>query len=159
MKYYLDFKLKCVELYKNGQWIDTPVGIGQKNFRKRIVTWNKIYDLHGINGLSHPTTCKEYTTEQRYALVAKVLAGESQKNVAINAGINDSQLSKWVKRYIIYGYDGLNLKKGRHSKELPMKRTVKETKITSSEKEELIRLRAETEFLRTENATYLQFLI
>ena len=84
MKYDLDFKLKCVELYKNGQWIDTPVGIGQKNFRKRIVTWNKIYDLHGINGLSHPTTCKEYTTEQRYALVAKVLAGESQKNVAIN---------------------------------------------------------------------------
>lgn len=53
--------------------------IGQKNFGKRITTWVKIADLHGIDALKHPTTCTEYTVEERYALVARVLAGESQK--------------------------------------------------------------------------------
>ncbi len=32
MKSDFVFKLNCVELYKNGQWPETPVGIGQKNF-------------------------------------------------------------------------------------------------------------------------------
>ena len=79
MKYDYGFKLKCVELYKNGRWHETPEGIGQKNFRKGITTWVKIADLHGIDALKHPTTCTEYTVEERYALVARVLAGESQK--------------------------------------------------------------------------------
>lgn len=52
---------------------------------------------------------------------------------------------------IIYGYDGLNLKKGRRSKESTMKKTVKPSELSISEREELIRLRAETEYLRTEN--------
>ncbi len=153
MKYDYVFKLNCVELYKNGRWHETPEGIGQKNFRKRITTWVKIADLHGIDALKHPTTCTEYTgkrittwvkiadlhgidalkhpttcteytAEERYALVARVLAGESQKSVAISANINDSQLSNWVKRYKIYGYNGLDLKKGRHSKEQPMKKSI-----------------------------------
>ena len=151
MKYDYVFKLNCVELYRNGQWPETPEGIGQKNFRKRITTWGKIADLHGMDALKHPTTCTEYTAEERYSLVARVLAGESQKSVAISANINDSQLSNWVKRYKIYGYNGLNLKKERHSKEPPMKKSIIPSKLTPSEKEELIRLRAETEYLRTEN--------
>ncbi len=61
MKYDYGFKLNCVELYKNGRWHETPEGIGQKNFRKRITTWVKIADLHRIDALKHPTTCTEYT--------------------------------------------------------------------------------------------------
>ena len=75
IKYDYGFKLKCV----NGRWHETPEGIGQKNFKKGITTWVKIADLHGIDALKHPTTCTEYTVEERYALVARVLAGESQK--------------------------------------------------------------------------------
>ena len=60
-------------------------------------------------------------------------------------------MSKWVKQYKIYGYDGLNLKKGRRSKESTMKKTVKPSERSISEREELIRLGAETEYLRTEN--------
>lgn len=66
MKYDYGFKLKCVELYRNGRWHETPEGIGQKNFRKGITTWVKIADLHGIDALKHPTTCTEYTVEERY---------------------------------------------------------------------------------------------
>ena len=151
VKYDFVFKLNSVELYRNGQWPDTPEGIKQKDFRKRVKTWAKLADLHGIDVLRHPTTCTEYTAEDRYSLVARVLAGESQKSVAVSAGINDSQLSKWIKQYKIYGYDGLNLKKGRRSKEISMKNTGRPDELTISEREELIRLRAETEYLRTEN--------
>lgn len=151
MKYDFVFKMNCVELYKNGQWPDTPEGIKQKNFRKKISTWAKLANLHGMDVLKHPSTCADYTAEHRYTLVARVLAGESQNSVAISAGIDDSQLAKWVKRYKIYGYDGLNLKKGRPNKEISMKKSVKSTELTPSERDELIRLRAETEYLKAEN--------
>lgn len=55
-KYDFVFKLHCVELYRSGQWPETPEGIGQKNFRKRIVSWAKIVEIHGIDALKHPTT-------------------------------------------------------------------------------------------------------
>ena len=107
-----------------------------------MTTWVKIADLHGIDALKHPTTCTEYTAEERYALVVRVLDGESQKS---------AQLSNWVKRYKIYEYNGLDLKKGRYSKEQPRKKSIISSELTSPEKEELIRLRAETEYLKTEN--------
>ena len=88
MKYDYSFKINAVEMYRSGQWISTPKGIGQKNFRKRIVQWSRIADIYGIDYLKHPTTCKERTAEYRYGLVARVLAGESQKSVAISAGID-----------------------------------------------------------------------
>ena len=65
MKYDIKFKLKCIELYNKGQWVETPKGIGTKNFRKRIFNWVKTLELHGIEGLKHPTTCKERTVEER----------------------------------------------------------------------------------------------
>ena len=138
-------------MYRNGQWPETPKGIGQKNFRKRIVSWARIADTHGIDALRHPPTCKERTAEERYSLVARVLAGESQKSVAISAGIDSGLLSKWVQIYKIKGYDGLYLRKGRHSKEPIVKKDITPQELTPSEREELIRLRTETEYLRTEN--------
>ena len=151
MKYDYAFKMNCVELYKAGQWAETPTGIGQKNFRKRIVVWARIAELHGFDALKHPSTCNMRTAEERYALVARVLAGESQKSVEISAGISSGVLSKWVRCYKIYGYDGLKMKKGRPCKEKPMKKDDLSTQLSPSEREELIRLRIETEYLRTEN--------
>lgn len=151
MKYDFIYKMNCVELFRSGRWPDTPEGIGQKNFRKTIVKWSKLADLHGIDVLRHHTSYKEYTAEERYSLVARVLAGESQRNVAISAGIYDSQLSNWVTRYKIYGYEGLNLKKGRRRKNISMKKNTMSNELSPSEKEELIRLRAEIEYLKAEN--------
>ena len=152
VKYDFAFKLNAVEMYRAGQWVDTPQGIGRKDFRKRIVQWSKIADLHGIDSLKHSTACKERTAEERYELVARVLAGESQKQVAISAGINTGLLSNWVQIYKMKGYEGLNLKKGRQSK---MDKNIKQksapANLTQTEREELIRLRAETEYLRAEN--------
>ena len=144
MKYDYAFKLNAVELYRSGQWIETPEGISQNNFRKRIVQWSRIADIYGLDSLRHSTTCKERSAECRYQLVARVLAGESQKSVAISAGIDSGLLSKWVQTYKIKGYEGLNLKKGRKSK--------KEANVSKKSKPtDLTRLRAETEYLKTEN--------
>ncbi|WP_310652522.1 helix-turn-helix domain-containing protein, partial [Lactobacillus jensenii] len=127
-----------------------PEGISQKNFRKRIVQWSRIADIYGLDSLRHSTTCKERSAECRYQLVARVLAGESQKSVAISAGIDSGLLSKWVQTYKIKGYEGLNLKKGRKSKkEANVSKKFKPTDLTPSEREELIRLRAETEYLKS----------
>ncbi|MGT2932990.1 hypothetical protein [Streptococcus catagoni] len=49
MKYNYKFKLNAVKMYQSGQWIETPVGIGQKNFRKRIVQWSKTAEIHGFD--------------------------------------------------------------------------------------------------------------
>ena len=83
----------------------------------------------------------------------KVLAGQSIKSVAIEAGINRGLLYQWVKRNKIEGYEGLAaMKQGRPPKEAPMKKRELPAELTPSEREEMIRLRAENEYLRAENA-------
>ena len=85
-------------------------------------------------------------------MVVKVLAGQSNKSVAIEAGINPGLLYQWVKRYKIEGYEGLAaMKKGRPPKEAPMKKKELPAELTPSEREEMLRLKAENEYPRAEN--------
>ena len=96
-------------------------------------------------------TQKVWTPEEKLELVAKVIAGASIISVALNAGINDGMLYQWVNKYKIYGYNGLIPKqKGRKSKNSDMKKvgTKKPPKPNESEHEELIRLRAENEYMK-----------
>lgn len=36
MCYSYEFKLKCVELYKEGSWMETPEDVKTKSFRDKI---------------------------------------------------------------------------------------------------------------------------
>ncbi len=159
MKYDWKFKLKCVEDYKQGKWTEKPEwsDASIETFHQKIVIWSRTYDLRGLDGLKHKPTNKDWSAEERFELVAKVLAGYSIKSVAIEAGICDGQLSQWVRRYKLNGYDGLQLKKGRTSKDPIMSKKEKPKELTASEKEELILLRRQNEYLRAENA-YLKKL-
>ena len=152
MRYSYDYKRKAVELYRQGLWPDTPDGLNTQGFRKMIRSWVRIEESCGPDALRHKSQIKEWTPEERYALVARVLAGDSIKNVAYSAGINTGQLYEWVRKYKIYGYNGLILKKGRKPKDPDMKKvgTRKPPKPNESEYEELIRLRAENELMRAE---------
>ena len=90
MRYSYEFKRKCVEMYYQGNYPDTPEGI---------------------------------------------------------------RTYQWVRKYKIYGYNGLISKqKGRKSKNPDMKKigTRKPPKPNESEYEELIRLRAENEYMKAE---------
>ena len=152
MKYSYEYKRMCVELYRQGKWPETPEGIQQRDFRKMIRSWVRMEDSCGPEALRHKSQNKEWTAEQRYELVAQVLAGKSIKETAISAGINNGQLHQWVKRYKIEGYQGLTtLRKGRPPKEPQMKKKIEPAELTPSEREEMIRLKARIEYLEAEN--------
>ena len=152
MKYSLEFKMECVQKYMKGEYISTPdkVHIKRKIFLNQVRVWAKNYKDLGIDGLKHSNTNIEWTQEKRFELVAKVLAGNSIKSVAKQAHINDGQLYQWVKRYKEKGMDGLQLRKGRKPK-MPRGTKKDSTKLTKSEKEELVLLREKTKYLEMEN--------
>ena len=153
MRYSYEFKRKCIELYREGCWPDTPEGIKEANFRSKVRQWVRIEEACGPEALRHKNQNKIWTAEERYTLVAQVIAGQSCQSVAFAAGINDGMLYQWVRKYKKLGYNGLvNMKKGRPCKEPQMKKKTSPIPLTESEREELIRLRAETEYLRTELA-------
>ena len=153
MKYSDEFKLKCVEMYREGKYPETPEGTSKKGFHKTIRQWFRTEEAVGPEALKHKNHDKVWTGEERYELVAKVLAGQSIKSVAMSAGINSGHLCQWVRRYKMRGYEGLaNMKKGRPPKEPSMKKKELPAELTHSEREEMIRLKAEIEYLRAENA-------
>ena len=152
MKYSWEFKLECVNKYKNGEYITHPGSPEQRHhFMHHVRQWVKNYDDFGIDGLKHSSKSKDWTPEQRFELVAKVLAGNSIGFVARNAHINSGQLIQWVRRYNEKGMDGLQCKKGRPTKQLVMKKKTKKTKLSISEQEELKLLRERNEYLEMEN--------
>ena len=153
MKYSDKFKLECVEMYREGKYPETPDGIRQREFRKTIRRWARIEESAGAEALRHKKQNKIWTAEERYELVAKVLAGQSIKSVSISAGISPGLLYQWVQKYKMRGYEGLAaMKIGRPSKESSMKKKEQPAELTPSEREEMIRLKAENEYLRAENA-------
>ena len=84
MKYSKEFKLECVQRYKNGDHIEDPPGMKHKVFYNQLLQWTKIYDSLGETGLEHnkPTL----NINQRIELINRVEAGESYTSVALSAG-------------------------------------------------------------------------
>jgi len=151
MRYTNEFKLNCVDLYYKGEYPDTPEGISEWRFHKTVRQWVRKFEAGGIDALIHKQANYQWTTEERYALVARAIAGESYSSVAIRAGIEPAQLYKWVQIYKVNGYNGLNCKKGRPSNNSSMNKNNNPRPLTESEREELIRLRAENEYIKAEN--------
>ena len=154
MKYDWKFKLDCVLKYKEGNRDFVPKDRDRRGFLSHVRDWVKCYDDLGIDGLKHSSFNKEWTPEERFELVAKVLAGESIKSVAKNAHINIGQLYQWIRKYREKGMDGLKcLRMGRPSKEglsiniMPKKKV----KLTPTEKEELKLLKERNKYLEAEN--------
>ena len=153
MNYSYEFKLECVRLYKEmGSFPPTPEKVKQKSFRNKVRDWVRLYDIHGADVLKHSDEHRNWTPEDKLALINQYKAGKSIKSVAINAGINDGLLYSWVRKYEKLGYNGLvNSKKGRPKRNPNMsKKITKQRELTESELEELMRLRAENEYIKTE---------
>ena len=155
MRYSYEFKRRCVELYREGKWPETPEGVKQKRFRYEIREWVRLEESNGPEALKHQSRNKNWTPESRYELVAQVLAGKSMMSVTVEAGIATGLLYQWVRKYQTMGYNGLvDLKKGRRPKDPEMKKINHNNprELEESEYEELIRLRAENEYIKAENA-------
>lgn len=153
MRYSYEYKLECVELYRQGKYPETPPGVSQNRFRHNIRDWARMEESCGPEVLKHKNFNKVWTPEEKYELVAKVIAGNSRTDVALKAGISPGMLYQWVQKYKIQGYNGLiEQKKGHSCKNLKMKKKKENpAPLTESEREELIRLRAENEYIKAEN--------
>ena len=154
MRYSYEYKRKCVEMYRNGIYPETPEGISEEAFKVTVRKWHRMENAQGPDALRHKGRNKIWTPEAKFELVSQVLAGNSNKSVAYEAGIHDGMLYQWVRKYRIYGYNGLiDKKKGRKSKNPDMKKLNinNPRKLEESEYEELIRLRAENEYIKAEN--------
>ena len=155
MRYSYEYKRKCVELYRSGQWPETPKGCKQKRFRHEVRDWVRLEDSNGPESLKHKAQQRDWTPEEKLELVMEVIAGKSVTSVAIENDISTGVLYQWVYKYKNMGYNGLaGLKKGRPAKEPHMKKmnANEPKKLEESEYEELIRLRAENEYIKAENA-------
>ena len=42
MRYSFEFKMKCVELYRKGTWVETPENVMQESFRRKILIGIKL---------------------------------------------------------------------------------------------------------------------
>ena len=152
MRYSYEFKLMCVELYHSGSYPDIPEGLNPDTLKSHIRKWSRLVDLHGPEVLRHKVFNRVWTPEEKLELVSKVIAGIPRTKVAIEAGINPGMLYQWVHKYKLQGYNGLvESKKGRPTKEPRMKKSTNPLPLTESEREELIRLRAENEYIKAEN--------
>ena len=98
MRYSLEYKLKCVELYRQGRWPETPPGISVENFRITIRRWVRLEAANGLDVLKHKKINKVWTPEEKMELISKVLAGSSNQSVALEAGIEPSLLYQWVRK-------------------------------------------------------------
>ena len=153
MKYSFEYKQMCISLYRQGQWPETPSGVKQKWFRKTIRQWVRVEEACGPEALRPKTRGREWTAAEKYALVAKVLAGVSIKSTGIMAGIEHSQLSEWVRRYKIGGYQGLiTQREYRSAEEYPMKKTVSPTELTPEMMEKWGMLKAKDAYRDMERA-------
>jgi len=154
MRYSYDYKRKCVELYREGKWPETPEWVKDPNrLHRKIREWVRMEEANGPDVLRHKGQNKEWRPEERLELVSKVLAGESVTSVALDAGIDSGLLYRWVRKYKNEGYNGLvSLKKGRPPKEPQMKKCNYNNprKLDESEYEELVRLRAENAYIKAE---------
>ena len=109
MKYSYEYKKKCVALYQEGKWAETPEGVSQKRFHDNIREWVRVEEAKGPEGLQHKNQNKVWTEEEKYAPIAKVLAGASVTSTAISEGIRPGLLHQWVRCYKIKGYEGFHI--------------------------------------------------
>ena len=119
MRYTYEYKRKCVELYREGKWPETPEGVSDKSFRDKVRLWVRAEDSRGPEALKHKNFNRNWTPEERLELVSQVMSGKSCVSVAIEAGIQDKKEEA--------------------------------RPLNESEREELIRLRAENEYIKAEN--------
>lgn len=152
MRYSHEYKLECIEMHRRGKWPECPLEVTERAFHRMIRKWAQTEKWSGPEALKHKEQNKVWSAEEKYELVAKVMAGASYGSTAAQAGINDGLLRQWTKTYKMKGYEGLVAqRKGRPPKEPQMKKKEQPAELTPSEREEMIRLRAENEYLRAEN--------
>ena len=65
MRYSYEYKRKCVELYREGRWPETPTGIKDPdNFHDMIRRWVRAEEANGPDVLKHRGTIYRFLRRQ-----------------------------------------------------------------------------------------------
>ena len=154
-KYSFEFKLKVVKDYLSGEtggyhFLAKKYDI---NGITQLRTWVNQYKKFGENALKKNMTKTFYSGEFKLRVIQYRQVNECSYREAANYfGIsNGSTIANWQRKYLEEGFEGLNKSIGRPrnmSKSSNEKNINKLTNLNKSEKEELIKLREENEFLK-----------
>ena len=151
-KYSFEFKLKVVQDYLRGETGGYKT-IGEKygviNYCL-VIYWVNSYEEFGEEGLKRKSTKTFYSGEFKLRVLQyRQYHNCSYREAANHFGIsNQSMIANWQRKYLDEGFEGLNKSIGRPSTMSENKKEKDALNLTKSEKEELIKLREENEFLR-----------
>ena len=150
-----EFKQKVVLVYLSGKsgGYNTLTKKYNLSSRSLMVKWVNQYEQFGEDALKKKMTKTYYSGEFKlrviqYRQINKCSYREAANHFEIE---NPSMIANWQRRYLEEGFEGLNKSIGRPrnmSKVDNEKDVLKLNKLNESEKEELIKLREENEFLR-----------
>lgn len=155
MKYTFEIKLKAVKAIKKGIVIKEPNNEISRKWRDIIRYWEKIYDIHGEEGLKRHF--RKHNYKEKLSVVREVLRGNSINQVSVRRNIAIKSISDWVKAYRQEGISGLKFVKKRGS---PMQEKEKDKEIKNrinKKAEDSGYTKEEIEYILAENA-YLKKL-
>lgn len=151
-KYSFEFKLKVVKEYMQGK------AGGYKSVANKydvinhglIRYWVNDYEKYGEEGLKRKSTKTFYSGDFKLRVLQyRQYHNCSYREAANHFGIsNQATIANWQRKYLDEGFEGLNKSIGRPSTMSENKKKKDTLNLTKSEKEELIKLREENEFLR-----------
>ena len=154
-KYSYEFKIRCVDLYRQNQELPTPDTITRNNFRGTVSYWSHLVEANGIDVLKPKVKYKRWDPKEQLSLVNQVLNGKNMRQVAIENGLTVSQVKRCMQIYETEGYIGLV----NHTRKKPVKEHCMNRKnrknvnpLTLNEREELKFLREENERIKAEIA-------
>ena len=58
MKYSYEYKKRCVDLYREGKWAETPKGVSTNRFHHAVVEWHRLEKSCGPEALQHKIRTK-----------------------------------------------------------------------------------------------------
>ena len=88
MRYSYEYKRKCVEMYREGKWPETPADVSIRTYHNTVRNWVRIEEACGPEALRHKRLNKVWNPEEKLVLIQRVIAGHSIRSVAFEAGIN-----------------------------------------------------------------------
>ena len=150
-RYSKEFKLKVVNDYFEGggslKYLTTKYGVSSYSL---IQSWINTYEQDGEEGLTRRGTKTKYSGEFKlrviqYRQVNQLSYKETANHFEINLG---STVASWQRIYSEQGFEGLSRPIGRSKKVPDHVKGIPSKKLNESEKEELIRLREENQYLK-----------
>ena len=153
MKLTLEEKIKIIELREQGIGYGTIAKLFKVKKSVIAMIWYR-YEKHGIEGIKHPSKNTKYSVELKLEIINRAFQGESKTSLAAEYNLQGpGTIVLWMKKYEELGYNGLEGKQGRPRgrPKIMTEEKNKNTPLTNEEREELIRLRKEKEYLEMEN--------